>query len=104
MFFKTSTKQKDGVDYTYYRLCESYREGRLIRNRTLLAVGDLEAELSKEKINLLCKRINQVYFEGKTFVISAFRDEKVEALCQKYVGLLRQAEKEEKDKKKAQGI
>lgn len=104
MFFKTSTKQKDGVDYTYYRLCESYREGRLIRNRTLLAVGDLEAELSKEKINLLCKRINQVYFEGKTFVISAFRDEKVEALCQKYVEQLRQAEKEEKDKKKAQGI
>lgn len=104
MFFKTSIKQKDGVDYTHYRLCVSYREGRFIRNRTLLSIGDLESSLPPDKIDLLCKRINQVYYEGKTFVITAFRDERVEALCMKYVDLLRQEEKKEKEKKKAAGI
>ncbi|MEN6588321.1 MAG: hypothetical protein ABFC30_01460 [Proteiniphilum sp.] len=50
MFFKTSIKQKDWIEYTHYRLCESYREGRFIRNRTLLSMGDLESFLPSEKI------------------------------------------------------
>jgi transposase len=105
MFFKTSIKQKDGGhEYTHYRLCESYREGRFIRNRTLLSLGDLESVLPPEKIPFLCKRINQVYLEGKTFIISSLRDDKVEALCTKYVGLLHEAQKIEKAKKKAAGI
>jgi hypothetical protein len=105
MFFKTSIKQKDGGhEYTHYRLCESYREGRFIRNRTLLSLGDLESVLPPEKIPFLCQRINQVYFEGKTFIISSLRDDKVEALCTKYVGLLHEAQKIEKAKKKAAGI
>lgn len=104
MFFKTSIKQKGGVDYTHYRLCESYREGRFIRNRTLLSIGDLESKLPADKIGLLCKRINQVYHEGKTFVISSFRDERVEALCADYVGRLREAETAEKAIKRAAGI
>jgi len=104
MFFKTSIKQKEGVDYTHYRLCESYREGRFIRNRTLLSLGDLESDLPPEKIPLLCKRINQVYHEGKTFIISSLRDDRVEALCTKYVGLLHEAQKIEKAEKKAAGI
>ncbi len=54
-----------GHEYTHYRLCESYREGRFIRNRTLLSLGDLESVLPPEKIPFLCKRINQVYLEGK---------------------------------------
>lgn len=70
MFFKTDIKQKDGRDYRYYRLCESYRDGRRIRNRTLLCVDDLESLLPAEKIGFLSKRINQVYYEGKTFMIS----------------------------------
>ena len=85
-------------------MCESYREGRFIRNRTLLSLGDLESVLPPEKIPFLCKRINQVYFEGKTFIISSLRDDKVEALCIKYVGLLHEAQKIEKARKKAAGI
>lgn len=104
MFFKTSIKQKGGVDYTHYRLCESYREGRFIRNRTLLSIGNLESELPVEKVKLLCKRINQVYHEGKVFMISTLRDDRVEALCKKYVEQLHEAGKEEKQKKKAAGI
>lgn len=104
MFFKTSIKQKGGLAYTHYRLCESYREGRFIRNRTLLSVGDLETELPADKIGLLCKRINQVYYEGKTFIISSLRDEKVEALCMEFVSRLRDAEKAVKEKNKALGI
>lgn len=104
MFFKTSIKQKGGVDYTHYRLCESYREGRFIRNRTLLSIGDLESELPAGKISLLCKRVNQVYYEGKTFVISSFRDDQVETLCAKYVAQLREAETAAKAIRKAAGI
>lgn len=104
MFFKTSIKQKGGAHYTHYRLCESYREGRFIRNRTLLSIGDLESELPADKISLLCKRLNQVYYEGKTFVISSFRDDQVEALCTNYVAQLREAETAEKAIKKAAGI
>jgi transposase len=85
-------------------LCESYREGRFIRNRTLLSLGDLESDLPREKIPFLCKRINQVYHEGKTFIISSLRDDRVEALCTKYVGLLHEAQKIEKAEKKAAGI
>ena len=92
------------MDYTHYRLCESYREGRFIRNRTLLSVGDLETELPADKIGLLCKRINQVYYEGKTFIISTLRDKKVEALCMEYVSRLREAEKAVKEKNKVLGI
>jgi len=101
MFFKTSIKQKDGAHYTHYRLCESYREGRFTRNRTLLSIGELESELPADKISLLCKRINQVYYEGKMFVISSFRDDRVEALCTNYVAQLREAETAEKAIKKA---
>ncbi len=104
MFFKTDIKQKDGRDYRYYRLCESYRDGRHIRNRTLLCVGDLESILPAEKIGFLGKRINQVYYEGKTFMISSLRDDRVETLCMEYVGLLREAQKQERQRKKAAGI
>lgn len=104
MFFKTSIKQKGGSDYTHYRLCESYREGRFIRNRTLLSIGDPESELPREKIGFLCKWINRVYYEGKTFIISTLQNERVEASCLKYVELLREAEKVEKERKKSAGI
>ena len=104
MFFKTNIKQKGGVDHTHYRLCESYREGRFIRNRTLLFIGELESELPADKISLLCKRINQVYYEGKMFVISSIRDDRVEALCMNYVAQLREAGTAEKAIKKAAGI
>jgi hypothetical protein len=96
---KHKAKRMGANEYTHYRLCESYREGRFIRNRTLLSLGDLESVLPPEKIPFLCKRINQVYLEGKTFIISSLRDDKVEALCTKYVGLLHEAQKIEKAKK-----
>lgn len=104
MFFKTSIKQKDGIEYTHYQLCDSWREGCFIRNRTLLFPGDLESDLPPEKIPLLCKRINRVYREGKTLMISLLRDDKVESLCTKYVKLLREAQKIEKADRKAIGI
>lgn len=104
MFFKSDIKQKGGRDYRYYRLCESYREGRHIRNRTLLVVGDLESLLPADRIPLLGKRINQVYHEGKTFMISSLRDDRVEELCMEYVARLREAEKEERQRKKVAGI
>lgn len=104
MYFKTTVKEKDGVEYTHYRLCENYREGRRSLNRTLLSLGNLEQELTKEKMQLLCKRINDLYFKNRTFVISAFRDDKVEELCFGIVAKLRKKAKEDKAKKKAQGI
>lgn len=104
MFFKTDIKQKDGRDYRYYRLCESYRDGRHIRNRTLLCVGDLESILPAEKIGFLGKRINQVYYEGKTFMISSLRDDRVETLCMEYVGLLREAQSRRGKEKRPRGL
>src|SRR5690606_26723426 len=105
MFFKTSIKQKDGGhEYTHYRLCESYREGRFIRNRTLLSLGDLESVLPPEKIPFLSTRLNEGYLDGKSFVISSLRHCQVESLCTKYVGILHEAQKLEKAKKRAASI
>lgn len=71
MFIKSSKKwrtpegdQSIMVPYTYYRLCESYREaGGKVRQRTVLGLGELlefptEAE-KKELADLLTSLINE---------------------------------------------
>lgn len=104
MFLKTSIKQKAGLDYTHYRLCESYREGRQIRNRTLLSLGDLESELESSKHKLFVTRLHQIHYEGKMHTISAFYDERVESLALHYSQELKTLEKAERKAKQAQGI
>lgn len=104
MFLKTSIKQKEGRDYTHYRLCESYREGRQIRNRTLLSLGDLESHLECSKHKLFITRLHQIHFEGKMHTISAFYDERVESLALRYSQELKALEKADREVKQSKGI
>ncbi len=91
MFIKSTQKERDGQPYTYYRLCESYRDGNFIRNRTLLCLGELEG-LSQTQLKVLARRIDDLY-QGRTCsVLSCFRDDHVEQLAVKFSADLKEAE------------
>ncbi|GHT40638.1 hypothetical protein FACS189437_06500 [Bacteroidia bacterium] len=90
--------------HNHYRLCESYRDGQHIRNRTLLSLGNLEQELNSQQINIFVHRINELYRGEKTRILSAFRDEKTENLALYYCRSLKEAEATLKAERKARGI
>jgi hypothetical protein len=104
MFLKTSIKEKGGKEYNHYRLCESYRDGGQIRNRTLLSLGDLEQKLSETQIRVFIRRVNELYGGETSRILSAFRDEKVESLSLHYADELRKAESALKSERKSQGV
>ncbi|GHT42599.1 transposase [Bacteroidia bacterium] len=101
---KVTIKERDGHWYNHYRLCESYRDGQHIRNRTLLSLGDLEQELNSQQIHIFVRRLNELYRGEKTRILSAFRDEKTENLALYYCKALKEAEAALKSERKARGI
>jgi hypothetical protein len=104
MFLKTTIKQKEGREYNHYRLCESYRDDGYIRNRTLLSIGELEAQLNENQIRLFNRRVNELYYGETTRILSVFKDEEVELLSLHYAAELKKAEAAVKADRKAQGI
>ena len=104
MFLKSSVKVKDGNSYFYYRICESYRDGFQVRNRTLLSVGELRNMLTNNQIMLLNKRLNEIYYEGKDQIFPIFVDEQVERLAHQYTQEIKNAERTRKEKLRSDGI
>ncbi len=62
MFIKTiiKTEKKTGVQYNYYRLCESYRIGNKVRHRSIVSMGKLEGVETKEDKKILADAIESI--------------------------------------------
>jgi transposase len=85
MFIKTIHKKNRNGEllYTYYRLCESYRIGTLVRQRTVLSLGTLEELSSQEQFKQLADRI-EALLAGAANTLFADTDPTVERLAQAF--------------------
>lgn len=92
MFLKKITKGKQN-QYTYYRLCESYRIGGKTRHHILLNLGPLD-ELDEVQRKLLADRIEDLY-RGNSGSLFADCPPVVEQLALQFVGELRDKYKNE---------
>jgi len=67
--------------YTYYRLCESYRIGKVVRQRTVLSLGTLDELSSEEQLKQLSDRIESL-LTGQADTLFRTTDPTVELLAQ----------------------
>ena len=92
MFLKSIYKKnKSTGDYkAFYRLCESYRYDNTVRHQTIVHLGTLEDLPDLEQKKALCNRIVSLVKESRTGIRDFFaeKDNKVEALAQKYFAII----------------
>jgi len=96
MFIKRiNKKDRTGkLKYAYYRLCESYRIGDVVRQRTILSLGTLEELTSEEQYKPLVDRIESLLL-GQTDLFNRTSDTTVEILAQKFYAQLCEKKKVE---------
>ncbi|RMD65611.1 IS1634 family transposase [Candidatus Parcubacteria bacterium] len=84
---KTQTRTgKDGKAYSTYRLVKSVREGKKVRQVTMLNLGS-QFDIPKEDWPLLCQRITDIH-KGQSPLFAANIPEAVEAEAQRIAALL----------------
>lgn len=98
MFIKKIHKSDRTGDqkYIYYRLCESYRIGSVVRQRTVLNLGKLEELTSEEQYKQLTDRI-EALLVGQSKMFSNATSDSVEILAQKFYTELCEKNKIEQD-------
>lgn len=89
MFVKPITipDRKTGKRYTYYRLCESYRVGNLVRHRSILNLGKLEELPDREDHKLLADRIEQILY-GRPTLFDSQIPEKINRLANHFARII----------------
>ena len=84
---KINKKNRNGeLVYAYYRLCESYRIGKVVRQKTVLSLGKLDTLASEEQFKQLADRIESL-LQGQSEMFLA-KDPAIEILAQKYYAQL----------------
>lgn len=98
MFIKKINKADRSGDtkYTYYRLCESYRIGSVVRQRTVLNLGKLEELTSEDQHKQLTDRI-EALLVGQSKMFSTATSDTIEILAQKFYSELCEKNKIEQD-------
>jgi len=102
MFVKRINKKNRNGElvYSYYRLCESYRIGKVVRQRTVLSLGKLDELASEEQFKQLADRIESL-LAGQSEIFSTAADPVIEILAQKFYAQL--CEKKKIELKPIQG-
>lgn len=85
MFIKKVNKKDryGNLKYVYYRLCESYRIGKVVRQNTVLDLGKLEELTSPEQYKQLSDRIEALLL-GQPQMFHKADNDTIEILAQKY--------------------
>lgn len=84
---KINKKNRNGeLVYAYYRLCESYRIGKVVRQKTVLSLGKLDTLASEEQFKQLADRIESL-LQGQSEMFPA-KDPAIEILAQKFYAQL----------------
>jgi hypothetical protein len=84
---KINKKNRNGeLVYAYYRLCESYRIGKVVRQKTVLSLGKLDTLSSEEQFKQLADRIESL-LAGQSEMFLA-KDPAIEILAQKFYAQL----------------
>jgi hypothetical protein len=89
MFIKRINKKdrQGNLAYAYFRLCESYRIGGNVRQRTVLSLGKLEELTSEDERKLLADRIDAL-LSGQEQLFVGTVPKAVELLAQKFYAQL----------------
>ena len=92
---KINKKNRNGeLVYSYYRLCESYRIGKVVRQRTVLSLGTLDELSSEEQFKHLADRIESL-LAGQADTLFGATDPTVELLAQGFYAQLCEKKKTE---------
>lgn len=84
---KINKKNRTGeLVYSYYRLCESYRIGKSVRQKTILSLGKLDELSSDDQFKQLADRIDSLLAEQSE--IFSQTDPVIEILAQKFYAQL----------------
>jgi hypothetical protein len=86
MMFIKKVNKKDrygNLKYAYYRLCESYRIGKVVRQKTVLDLGKLEELTSQEHYKQLSDRIEALLL-GQPQMFPKGDNDTIEILAQKF--------------------
>lgn len=96
MFIKRINKKNRNGEliYTYYRLCESYRIGKAVRQKTVLSLGTLDELSSDDQFKQLADRIESL-LAGQSELFSGATDPAVEILAQTFYAQLCEKKKTE---------
>jgi transposase len=96
MFIKKIPKKNRNGElvYTYYRLCESYRIGKLVRQRTVLSLGTLDELSSEEQFKQLSDRIESL-LAGQVAPLFGPTDPVVEVLARGFYAQICEKKKTE---------
>jgi hypothetical protein len=87
MFIKKINKKNRSGElvYAYYRLCESYRIGKAVRQKTVLSLGKLDELSSEDQFKQLADRIESL-LAGQSEIFT--EDPAIEILAQKFYAQL----------------
>jgi hypothetical protein len=92
---KINKKNRNGeLVYSYYRLCESYRIGKVVRQRTVLSLGTLDALSSEEQFKHLADRIESL-LAGQVAPLFGPTDPVVEVLARGFYAQICEKKKTE---------
>jgi transposase len=94
MYIRRTTikSRKDGKKYFTYRLVQSERTSKGVRQYTLLNLG-VEFDLPRDKWGELSKRIEEIISKKKEKVIFENKDEEIEELAQEYAARIIESQK-----------
>lgn len=94
---KINKKDRQGkLKYSYYRLCESFRIGKNVRQKTVLSLGKLTELPSEDQHKLLADRIEALIL-GQSEMFLTPVPKTIEVLAQKFYSLYREQSKVKPD-------
>jgi hypothetical protein len=79
--------------YIYYRLCESFRQNGMVRQRMVLGLGRLEELPTLDQKAAFLKRLNQLIDNENDTLFKPSTEDIVEQTARKYLEIIKQKNK-----------